>query len=105
MMNNIMLVGRLTNNLEMKELESGNKFTEMVLAVNRSFKNSDGIYETDLIPVIVWEGISKQVAEYCGKGDTIGVRGRLQMDNDRITVIAERVTFLSSRKDLPKSEE
>jgi single-strand DNA-binding protein len=47
MLNQVVLVGRLTEDPNINELENGKKVTTVNLAVQRSFKNSDGIYETD----------------------------------------------------------
>ena len=102
MLNQTVLVGRLVQDPEIKELENGRKVSEITLAIPRSYKNSEGIYETDFIPCIVWNGVAENTAEFCKKGDIIGVRGRLETkkENDKyITeVIGERVTFLSSKK-------
>lgn len=100
MLNQITLVGRLVQDLEIKELENGRKVTNITLAVKRSYKNSDGIYETDFIPCIVWNEMAENAAEYCKKGDSIGVRGRLQrLEGNELQVIAEKVTLLSSKKE------
>ena len=97
-MNQFVGVGRLTSDLEVKELENGRKETIMTLAINRSFKNMDGIYETDFIPCKLWNSIAENTCEYCKKGDIVGIKGRLQVDDNKVIVIAEKVTFLSSRK-------
>ncbi len=100
MLNQVVIVGRMTENPTIKE---GETKTIMNLAVNRSFKNADGIYETDLVPCILWEGIATNVMEYCHKGDVVGVRGRLESvvdpetNTSRLQVIAEKVSFLSSK--------
>ena len=100
MLNQIVLVGRLVQDPEIKELENGNKVTNITLAIPRSYKNSDGIYETDFIDCVLWNGIAENTSEYCKKGDIIGVKGRLQrLSGDELQVIAERVTFLSSKKE------
>lgn len=105
-MNSVMLVGRLAQNIEVKKLDSGKEVTKIVLAVNRGYKNQDGIYETDFIDCILWDLLAKNTCEYCKKGDTIGVRGRLQVSTYEkenvkhyvLEVIAERITFLASKK-------
>ena len=56
MLNQTIIVGRLVQDLEIKELENGKKVSEITLAIPRSYKNSDGIYDTDVIPCIVWNG-------------------------------------------------
>ena len=105
MLNQIVLVGRLVKDPVLKETEQGKKRSFITLAIPRSFKNAEGSYDTDFIDCILWDGIAKNTAEYCKKGDVIGVKGRLQsrkyeMDNTTkfvIEVIAEKVTFLSSK--------
>lgn len=101
MLNQIVLVGRLIENPTIKELESGKKVTSVTLAVPRSFKNIDGEYETDFITCKLWDGVASSTTEYCNKGDLIGIKGRLQThkvdDSYKQEVIAEKVTFLSSK--------
>lgn len=107
MLNQIVLVGRLVKDPVLKETEQGKKRSFITLAIPRSFKNAEGSYDTDFIDCILWDGIAKNTAEYCKKGDVIGVKGRLQsrkyeMDSTTkfvIEVIAEKVTFLTSHKE------
>lgn len=103
-MNQVVLVGRLTDNPIVVETVNGKKYTSVVVAVQRNFKNVDGIYETDFIRCILWNGIAANTSEYCHTGDVIGIKGRLQNRNYEdenkevkyvTEVIAERVTFLS----------
>lgn len=96
-MNNIFIVGRLTREPNVVETETGKKVTKITLAVSRSYKNVDGIYETDFIPVILWQDLGNNVVEYCRKGDLLGIKGRLQNnDAGNVEVVADKVTFLSS---------
>lgn len=107
MINNLMLVGRLVNDLKCEKDEQERDTCYITLAVPRSYKNADGIYETDFIDCRLWNEIARQTTEYCYKGDLIGVRGRLQSTyyedengekRKKMEVIAEKVTFLSSKK-------
>lgn len=98
MLNQIVLVGRLTGELQVKELEGDKKVAYITLAVNRAYKNEEGIYETDFIPCTLWNGLAENTAEYCKIGDLVGVKGRLESGNNGIELIAEKVTFLSSSK-------
>lgn len=98
MLNQIFLVGRVVSDLEINETENEKKFTSLKLAVQRSYKNENGEYETDFIPCILWNTIAVNTCEYCKKGDLVGVKGRIRNIEDRIEVIAEKVSFLSSRK-------
>ena len=102
MLNQVIIVGRLTNNITITENENGRKLAKITLACTRPYKNTDGIYETDFIDCTLWAAVAENTVEYCHKGDVIGIRGRLQSkmeDNMRILeVIADKVTFLSSNK-------
>ena len=103
MLNQIVLVGRLVQDPKIKELENGRKVCNITLAIPRSYKNSNGEYETDFIDCVLWTGIAENTSEYCKKGDLLGVRGRLETREKNgkriVQVVAERVTFLSNRKE------
>ena len=114
MLNQLVMVGRLTKDIEVQESENGKKYANLSIAIPRSFKNADGVYDTDFITFKAFDMIAENTSEYCKKGDIIGVKGRLQsssFDKEdgskefRIEPIAEKVTFLSSRsKDTPERE-
>lgn len=109
MLNQVIIVGRLTQNPEIKELENEKKVCTITLAVSRAYKNADGIYETDFIKCVLWNVIAENMCEYCKKGDLVGVKGRLETKkNDEryeLQIIAEKVTFLSSKKPEEKEGE
>lgn len=107
MMNQIILIGRLVKDVEVQELENGRSVSTITLAVQRSYKNEEGIYDTDFVEVLLWNVIATNTAEYCRKGDLIGIKGRIEIKNIenedgtksyKMEVVAEKVTFLSSRK-------
>ena len=107
MLNQVVLVGRLTEDPQVRSLETGQKLTNINIAVQRTYKNSEGVYETDFIKCVLWNAIAANTAEYCKKGDIVGIKGRLQTRNYEdesgtkkyITeVIAEKVTFLTNSK-------
>ena len=113
MLNQVVVVGRLTKDPEVVTLEKGRKRTSITVAVARSYKNPDGLYESDFIRCILWNAIAENTSEYCHKGDVIGVKGRLQTSSYEkdgetkysVDVIAEKVTFLSSKKGDPVTTE
>lgn len=114
MLNQIVVVGRLTKTPEVKELEDGKKVTNMTLAVPRSYKNADGQYDTDFVDCVLWNNIAETTSQYCNKGDIVGVKGRIQTslyeDKDgnkqkETSIVAEKVTFLSSSKDHEKEDD
>lgn len=100
MLNQIVVVGRLVSDPEINETENGKKVSEITLAVPRNYKNSYGIYDTDVIPCIVLNRLAENTEEFCKKGDIVGVKGRLQrLEGNTLQVVAEKVTFLSSKKE------
>lgn len=106
MLNQVVLVGRLTSDPEVVHLEGGHKKSNFNVAVPRSYKNSNGEYETDYIRCVLWDAIATSTSEYCHKGDIVGIKGRIQVtqyeenkEKKYLTeVVAEKVTFLSSKK-------
>ena len=102
MMNNIMLVGRVAKKNELKNDNQGKEYTTLTIAVNRSYKNEEGIYETDFINVLLYENIARNAIEYLMTGDIVGIKGRVENNkedkNGNYNVIADKLTFLSSRK-------
>ena len=105
MMNQMMIVGRLVDNPTLEKTENGKKVMNMTMAVPRTYKNAEGAYDTDFVDCVLWEGIAETTAEYCKKGDILGVRGRVQTDlyekdgqkHKSTKIIAEKVSFLSTR--------
>lgn len=93
MLNQLVVVGRLVNN----PIENGEEVS-ITLAVQRPFKNQEGEYEVDFIPFTLRMGIAEQTKEYCKKGDLVGIKGRISRNNDRLELIAEKVTFLANKK-------
>ena len=105
MHNMVYLIGRLTEDPQIKTYEDEKEKLTVNLAVQRSFKNEDGIYETDYIRCILWNALATHTCEYCKKGDLVGIKGRIQTrsyeDEDKnikyITeIIVDRISFLAS---------
>ena len=74
----------------------------IIVSVPRSYKNEDGEYDKDMIKVTLEGTINSNTREYCHKGDVIGVKGRIRVDEDGMKIVGEKVTFLTSR---PRDEE
>lgn len=108
MLNQVVAVGRIVSDVEKVE-EDGKSYAELEIAIPRSYKNEDGEYDTDFISVILWNGIADNVADYCKKGDLVGIKGRMQTtmhDGYKTTdIIAEKVTFLSSKSEHEEKED
>lgn len=90
MLNNFMVVGRI-NNIDLEDDKC-----ILAMKVTRSYKNENGEYEEDLINIQVFDNLSNTLNEYCKTGDLVGVKGRIQNSN---VLIAEKITFLSSKKE------
>ena len=98
-MNNcVMLIGRITRTPEVQDSLDNKKYCIVTLAIPRSYKNNEGVYETDFIPVRLEGSIATNTAEYCKQGDLVGVKGMLQKTIDgRLQVCADKITFLASK--------
>lgn len=88
MLNQVVIVGRIYS------MEKGT----VILAVTRSYKNEQGEYDTDYIDVTLTGSIEQNVSAYCEKGDLVGIKGRLQGGLNTMSLVAEKVTFLSTKK-------
>lgn len=106
MLNQMILVGRLTRDIVVEKSEDKNapkenkKYAVISLAIPRSFKNSEGVYDTDFVDCYAFDSIAANTSEYCKQGDIVGVKGRVERidSTSEIRLIAEKVTFLSSKK-------
>lgn len=78
MINNVVLVGRLTKDAELRFTASGNAVATFTLAVNRNFTNASGDREADFINCVIWRKPAETLANYARKGSLIGVTGRIQ---------------------------
>ena len=104
MLNQVVLVGRLTRDIVVDKSDKGIKVATISLAIPRSFKNSEGLYDTDFVDCVAFDSIASNTSEYCKKGDIVGVKGRVQsrtIENEGkkeniMDIICEKITFLSS---------
>lgn len=107
-MNNVALVGRLTNDVELRT--AGEKaFAMFTVAVNRPFKNKEtNEYDADFIRCKAFGGTAEFIAKYFGKGKPIGVMGWIQTGkytdkngNQAFStdVMVEKAEFVGSKND------
>ena len=106
MINNVTLVGRLTRDPELKYTPSNIAITTFNLAVNRNFKGENGEREADFINCMIWRKQAELLAEWCKKGNLVGITGRIQTrsyDNQQgqrvyvTEVVAETFQLLEKR--------
>lgn len=107
MINNVVVVGRLTRAVDLRYTSNGTAYASFTLATDRDFKNQNGERETDFINCVMWRKPAENLANYTKKGSLIGVEGRIQTRNydnqqgQRVyvtEVLAERFHFLESAK-------
>ena len=104
--NQVILMGNLTRDPELRQIPSGQSVCSFSLALNRSYKGSDGEWQeaTDYIDVVAWGPLGERVAQYLTKGRPCLVNGRLQsrsweqegQKRSKVEVVAQDVTFLGS---------
>lgn len=106
MINRTVLVGRLTNDPELKYTGSGVAVATFTVAVNRQFTNSQGEREADFIRCQMWRKAAENFCNFTHKGSLIGIDGRIQTrsyDNQQGTrvfvteVVAENFSLLESK--------
>ena len=114
-MNKIVITGRATADLELKQLNSGSSVVEFSVAVKRAFKNANGEYDSDFFNCVAFGKTAEIISRYVKKGDMIGIDGRLQTrsytnkEGRKINVteiIVENFEFLQPKKqEDPKATE
>lgn len=104
--NQVILMGNLTRDPELRQTPNGTSVTSFSLALNRSYKGADGNWQeaTDFIDVVAWGPLGERVAQYLSKGRPCLVNGRLQSRSwddkesgakrSKVEVVAQDVTFL-----------
>lgn len=105
--NQVIMMGNLTRDPEMRTIPSGQTVTNFSLALNRSFKGADGEWQeaTDYIDVVAWGPLGERVSQYLHRGSRCLVVGRLQsraweqdgQKRSKVEVNAQDVTFLDGR--------
>ena len=77
MYNYFMIFGRLLNDPEIKDVGDGKKVVNVLVGINRSFKNMDGEYTTDVLKISLWEFLADYASDTFKKGSNIGIKGRM----------------------------
>lgn len=107
MTNNVVLIGRLVRDVDLRQTSTGKMMTYFTLAVNRNFKNEQGEQAADFIGCVAFDKKAENMARFLSKGSLIAVEGRIStrnfQGNDGKTVyvtevVASNITFLESKK-------
>lgn len=105
-MNKVILVGNVTKDLELKTTANGIATCTFSIAVNRKFKNAQGVQEADYINIVTWRQTAELCVKYLAKGRKVGVVGSIQTrsytakDGGKryvTEVVADDVEFLTPR--------
>jgi single-strand DNA-binding protein len=105
--NQVILMGNLTRDPELRTTPNGQSVCSFSLALNRSYKGADGNWTevTDYVDVVAWGPLGERVSQYLSKGRPALVNGRLQsrsweqegVKRSKVEVVANDVTFLGGR--------
>ena len=102
-MNKIILLGRLTKDIELKETVSGKSYARVGIAVDRPFSKNK---EVDFFNLVAWDKTAEMMSKWFEKGRRILVEGRLQMNNyekngvkvNGYDVIVSQIFFADNKK-------
>lgn len=106
-MNKAILMGRLTKDPELRMVKDSISVCSFTIAVDRKYKNANGVREADFIPIVCWRATADFVSKYFKKGQRIAVVGSLQVRSwedesgkrNYITeVVADEVFFADSKQ-------
>ena len=102
--NQVILMGNLTRDPELRSTPNGQSVCAFSLALNRSYKAADGNWQevTDYVDIVAWGPLGERVSQYLSKGRPCLVNGRLQsrsweqegQKRSKVEVVASDVTFL-----------
>lgn len=105
--NQVILMGNLTRDPELRQTPGGQSVVSFSLALNRAYKDQSGEWQeaTDFIDVVAWGPLGERTAQYVTKGRRVLVQGRLQsraweqdgQKRSKVEVLANDVTFLDGR--------
>jgi single-strand DNA-binding protein len=106
--NRVILIGNLTRDVELRYLQSGTAVTDIGLAVNDKYKNSNGewIEEVTFVDVTAWGRTAEVMSEYLSKGSPVFIEGRLKLDTwegqdgqkrSKLKVTCDRMQLIGSK--------
>jgi single-strand DNA-binding protein len=104
--NQVVLVGRLTRDAELKYTNTGSAVSKFSLAINRRRKSGDQwVEEASFFNVVVWGRVAEALSPYLVKGKQVGVNGELRQSRweqdgqprSRVEVVANNIQLLGGR--------
>ena len=106
-MNNVVLIGRMAKDVELRKTNSGKAVASFSLAVSKDYKNEQGNYDADFIDCVAFEGKAETISKYVHKGDKFAVIGQLttrtyeNKEGKKVKVTdvkVEKFDFIESKK-------
>lgn len=107
MINSVVLVGRLTKDIELRFTQNEKAVGNFSLAVERKYKDNEGNNPVDFIDCVLFGKNAETLSKYAHKGDLIGIEGSIQKReyDDKegkkhyITeIMVDKITFISTKK-------
>lgn len=115
MLNRVIIMGRITVDIELQHSKGGVATASFSVAVDRKYTDGDGVRKTDFIKVVAWRQTAVFVEKYFSKGKMIAIEGSIQTRNyedkqgnkrTAFEVLAEQVYFADAKaKDTTATEE
>lgn len=111
MINNAVLLGRLTTTPELKTTQNSTPVTTFSLAVERNYAKKGEERQTDFIDIVAWRNTAEFITRYFSKGDMIAVQGEIQTRNyedkngnkrKAVEIVAQSVSFCGNKKEEQK---
>lgn len=111
-MNQVILIGRITADPELRTTQSGINMVNFTVAVQRRYKNDQGRYDADFIRCVAWRQTADFLHQYATKGRKVALTGELQSrtydkDGQKRTlfeVVANSVELIDKRGDGPSGD-
>ena len=112
-MNLVVLMGRVTSDIEVKKTQSGVSVARFSVAVDRPSKQGEE-KKTDFISVVAWRGTAEFCGKYFSKGKMIAIEGSIQtgsyekdgVKRNTFDIVANNVSFCGDKgESRPASEE
>ncbi len=102
-LNRVVLIGRLCQDVDIRQTSSGTPVGNFTLAVDRAFKKQDGTRDTDFLRIVVWDKAAEACSKYIGKGSLVAIEGRIQsrsyetqegQKRTAVEIVAENIRYL-----------
>lgn len=96
-LNNLILEGKITNDVELTETETGLKFASALVSYSRAYRNAEGETkeEESIFEVECWGNLAEIIVKFSKTKKGVRIVGRLRQKENKVVVIAEHLEFKS----------